>query len=403
MTLTKHAGTGGLIKQAPEDFVVKEITSRGFVLQPDFRYDAKSLGMEEAPEGKHISFVLQKRDWNTVDALIAISKKLGHGRKSIAYAGSKDKKAISVQLASVYHSMAFDLSTIQIKDIKINGFWRSNGVELGDDLGNAFEATVKNAEHAERAEKIVDELGGKMPNYFGAQRFGDRGNNAKVGAAILKGNFEEAAIEYLTGTGNERNEEVRYMRTELKEKLDFKHALEHFPRYLRGERTVLTYLSKYPGNYANALKLLPRGIALMFVHAVQASIFNEELEQRIKKNDFKSALYAGSDFYGFPDLEKRGVNWDFPLAMLVGYETKEEEIGAYAQEAVQSMQISREDFRSKGMPELAMKGAYRPLLVPIKELSYKISNEEFWLAFSLPKGSYATMLLNEFIKSDNNT
>jgi tRNA pseudouridine13 synthase len=50
-----------------------------------------------------------------------------------------------------------------------------------------------------------------------------------------------------------------------------------------------------------------------------------------------------------------------------------------------------------------MKGAYRPLLVPIKELSYKISNEEFWLAFSLPKGSYATMLLNEFIKSDNNT
>jgi tRNA pseudouridine13 synthase len=402
LTLTRRAGTGGAIKQAPEDFVVKEITNRGFVLQQDTRYDAKSLGMEEVQGGKHISFVLQKRDWNTVDALVAIAKRLGHGRKSIAYAGSKDKKAISVQLASVFHPQEFDLGSVQIKDIKINGFWRSNGVELGDDLGNAFEVTVKSAEHAERVEEIANELGGKVPNYFGEQRFGDRGNNAKVGAAILRGDFKEAAIEYLTGTSNERNEEVKSARAELKERLDFAQAIERFPRYLKGERTVLTYLSRYPNNYANALKLLPRGIALMFIHAVQAEIFNEELEQRIKSGDFRSAIYAGSDFYGFPDIEKIGAEGYFALAPLVGCETKDEELSDYAKAAMQRMQLGKEAFACRGMPELAMKGAYRPLLAPVKDLSYKAGSDSFWISFSLPKGSYATVLLKEFMKGSEN-
>lgn len=402
LTLSRHQGTGGVIKQAPEDFVVKEITSKGKVLQPNTKYSASSLGLEEKRDGKHICFVLQKRDWNTVDALIAIAKKLGHGRKSIGYAGSKDKKAISVQLASVFHPSEFDLSTIQISDIQINGFWRSEGVGLGDEIGNAFEVNVKDAAHPQNAEAVAEELDGRMPNYFGVQRFGDRGNNAKVGAAILRGDFEVAVMEYLTGVGNERNEEVRAARKRLMDTMDLREALAQFPRYLKGERTVLAYLTKYPKNYANSLKLLPRGIALMFIHAVQARIFNEELEQRIRNEDFKTALYAGSDFYGFPDPGKRSSGLDFPLAPLIGYETKEEAISEYAKEALQSLQLTCENFRSKSMPELAMKGVYRPLLVPIKDLSCSAGSGDFLLAFSLPKGAYATVLLDEFIKEKSN-
>ncbi|MCL5239442.1 MAG: tRNA pseudouridine(13) synthase TruD [Candidatus Marsarchaeota archaeon] len=399
LTLSKQPGTGGSVKKSPEDFLVKEITSSGSILQPGTHYDAASLGLEEAKEGKHITFVLQKRDWNTIDALLAIAKKMGHGRKSVAYAGSKDKKSVSVQLASVFHTTDFDMGSIRVSGLSINGQWRSDGIELGEELGNAFEVRLSDVAHPENADAIIGELNGRMPNYFGQQRFGDRGNNADIGAAILEGDFESAMLEYLTSSSNERNERVSQARSRLKETLDFASALNDFPRYLRGERKVLYYLSRYPGNYANALRLLPRGIALMFVHAVQSRIFNEELEQRIRSGDFSSAVCAASDFYGFPDVEKRDREGAFPLGVLVGYESKDEELGEYVTASMERMQLTKEAFAIKSMPELAMKGSYRALVSPVKDLTSNSSESGMRLSFSLPKGAYATVLLDEFTKN----
>lgn len=397
LTLTRRAGMGGAIKQTPEDFVVKEITSRGITLQPNVKYDAGALGLADAPGGKHIAFVLQKRNWNTMGALITIAKKLGHGRKSIGYAGTKDKNAVTVQLASVFHPQEFDMASIRIKDLQINGFWRSDGVELGSDLGNAFEVIVRNAASPESARRIAEELEGRIPNYFGPQRFGERMNNQKVGLAILKGDFESAVMEYLTDTANERNAKVVEARSRLKENMNFEEALGHFPRFLKGERTVLAYLSKYPKNYANAIRLLPRGLAMMFIHAVQALIFNEELEQRVEKDDFRSRIFSRSDFYGFPNMEEIVNEGKFPVAPLIGYETKEEEVSEHALETMERLGISRELFRISGLQELSMKGGYRPLLAPVKDLSCEEVGNDVKLSFSLPKGSYATVLLDEFI------
>jgi len=397
MSLTKHRGIGGVIKQTPQDFVVREITSKGIVLEPERQYDAKSLGMEEVAGGKHISFVMQKCDWNTVDALLAIAKRMSRGRKSISYAGTKDKKAVTVQLASVYHPEQFEMNSIALKDIKINGFWRSDGVELGSDLGNAFEVCIRDVSNTEEMAPMAEGLKRGMPNYFGPQRFGERQNNPKVGAKILQGDFEGAVMEYLTATENERNAGVIEARQRLKENRDFKEALSYFPKFLRGERTVIAHLADYPNNYANALRKLPRGLALMFIHALQSQIFNEELDARIKNDDFKSSLFAPSDFYGFPDLEKVGAEGAFPVAALIGYETKEEEISSCARETMERMQLSKEAFRSNGLKELNMKGSYRPLLAPVRDFGYRIEDSTARLSFSLPKGSYATVLLDEFM------
>ena len=162
---------------------------------------------------------------------------------------------------------------------------------------------------------------------------------------------------------------------------------------------VLAYLSSYQGNYANALRKLPRGIALMFIHAVQAQIFNEELEERAKSGNFESQISAHADSYGFPDMEKVDADGAFPAAPLVGYETKEEQIGECARRAMEKLQINGESFRIKSMPELAMRGAYRALLAPVKDLSFGAEDSSVRLAFSLPKGSYATVLLDEFVKN----
>jgi tRNA pseudouridine13 synthase len=397
LTFTRRRGIGGAIKQSPEDFVVKEITEKGVMLEPGVKYDAKSLGEEEVPEGKQITFVLEKRDWNTLNALLTIAKLMGRGRKSIGYAGTKDKKALTVQMASVFHPDPFDMSFLKLKDISINGSWRSNGVELGSDLGNAFDIKIGDVTEPDGTAGIASDLGGKMPNYFGPQRFGERQNNQIVGMKILQGDFEGAVMEFLCSVENERNAAVTEARTKLKETLDFAAALNYFPRYLRGERTVIAYLARYPKNYANAIRLLPRGTALMFVHAVQSKMFNEELESRISTGDFKTSIYAQKDGYGFPDVEKVGAEGEFPVAALVGYETKDEEISDYMKGLMEKMQITKEMFTSKGLKELNMKGSYRSLIAPVKDLAYETSEKEVKLRFSLPKGSYATVLLDEFI------
>jgi tRNA pseudouridine13 synthase len=398
LAITRARGTGGGFRSSPEDFVVKEITANGTVLEPGAACTGERLGRYREG-GKHIEFVLEKRNWNTLDAVIAIAKRLGRGRKSVGYAGTKDRNAITLQLASVFSPGDADLSSFSIKDIRINGQWRGDGISMGDVLGNAFEITVRDAEGAERAAAVADELGGLMPNYFGEQRFGYRGNNARIGAAILRGDFGGAVDDYLTYTGNETNEEASEARRRYADERDPLRALSYFPRFLKGERTVLAHLAKHDGNYANALRLLPRGTLLMFVHAVQSSIFNSELEARVGNGDFTSAVFAGEDFYGFPDMGRVAGSGKFALGVLPGFESREEELGTYAKEAMERMQIGKEQFAMRQMPELSMKGAYRPLLAPVKGLGCSVlGSGAYRLSFSLPSGSYATALLNEFIK-----
>ena len=183
---------------------------------------------------------------------------------------------------------------------------------------------------------------------------------------------------------------------------DFKKALEYFPKYLKYERSVIEYLSRY-NNYANAIRRLPRGISLMFVHAVEDYIFNKALEKRVAEKNIeirKDEISCKQNSYGFPNIDDRvfGKEGKFPLFVLVGYESKEEEISEYEKEVMQELGISKEDFKIRSMPELSMKGSYRACFVPFKEFSYKVE-DNVEMSFSIPAGSYATILLNEFIKS----
>lgn len=398
LALSKASGIGGSIKNSAEDFIVKEITKEGLVLEPNKEYN---LGKES---GKFAVFVLQKRNWNTQEALIAIAKRLGRGKKSIGYAGMKDRIATTVQLASIYGVGAEQLRQIRIKDISINGAWSSKeGIKMGDLLGNSFSVKIKgSSKEKEKIERILDELNNQFPNYFDRQRFGIRGNNHIIGMHIIKGEFEEAVFEYLTSSSNERNEAAVEARRRLYEERDFKKALEYFPKYLKNERSVIDYMARY-NNYANALRKLPRGLSLLFVHAVEDYIFNLALEERIKANDLelnKDELSCRANSYGFPNIEDRaiGLEGSFPVFALVGYESKDEEISGYEKEVMDKLGISKEDFHIKSMPELSMKGSYRVCFAPFRDFSYYIE-DELSMNFSLPAGSYATVLIREFTKT----
>ncbi|HUB92406.1 MAG TPA: tRNA pseudouridine(13) synthase TruD [Candidatus Saccharimonadales bacterium] len=400
ITLTKSAGIGGELKNEPEDFTVKEITSRGFVLEPGRGYAAADLQEPESPEGKFTTFVLEKRNWETIRSILEIAKRMGKGRKSIGYAGTKDKRSVSVQLACIYGVEPANVSSVGIKDIKINGAWKSDGIELGSNLGNSFSVRVRGASNAGAIPLLIEELNGLFPDYFDRQRFGYRLNNFRIGMSILNNDFEAAVMTFLTDSSNESDQEAVEARKTLAEEMDFQRATSYFPRHLRYERTMIDYLARYK-NYANAIRKIPRGIALMFVHSVEALIFNAALEDRIRSADLGSKLHCRKNFYGFPEPESASVGEEgFPLGLLIGYETKDEYIGDYENLIMEKLGISKETFKIKGMPELSMKGTYRQLLSPFRDFSYSVKENDATLNFSIPTGAYATIFLGEITKSN---
>ncbi|MFH1448221.1 MAG: tRNA pseudouridine(13) synthase TruD, partial [Candidatus Micrarchaeota archaeon] len=208
--LSKRQGIGGKIKDCPEDFIVEEIMRDGTVLERDKKLE------REPGAGDFTHFVLQKTNWNTLDVLRKIGKKLGCGLKSFGYAGTKDRNAVTTQLVSVYRQ---EIGSFRLKDVRILGSWKCDEkVSLGDLLGNRFTIRVNTGKRKteDHIHSIYEEMDRLFPNYFGQQRFGIRENTHVVGKHMLQGSFRRACEEYLFGGKKENNADAREAREELK-------------------------------------------------------------------------------------------------------------------------------------------------------------------------------------------
>ena len=392
--LSESEGTGSEIKKTPWDFIVSEIDLNGEVYPVDKQIEPKWTKKEE-----YVVFVMQKRNWTTAQALREISRRMGMGKKRASCAGSKDRKATTTQLASIFGADPEEVEKVKIKDISILGAWYwDQPVKMGDLLGNKFELHIPSVEEdVDKVKSIYKELGKGMPNYFGEQRFGMRENTHIVGKHVLAGKFEEAAIEYLIGGKENKNDGEEFKEVkELINNKEFRKALEKFPKYLRYERTILAHLAEKSNDYVGALRKLPRSILLMLVHAVQSDIFNSVLSQKIKEMDGKKMRLEEGEYecsrnwYGFPEVER--IDGTFPVGKIIGYASKPNK---REKEILEKEGIKAEDFRIKSIPEISSAGAYRPLLVPIKDFNFEYEKNLY--EFELPSGAYATIAMREFL------
>jgi len=393
--LSRTPGIGGTLKSQPEDFLVEEIRSDGTVLE---------LGkIFEMPDefGKFVHFVLEKRNWSTTLALKEIAKRVRTSHRNFSFAGSKDKCALTTQLASGFRVNKEDLLHLNIKDIKINGAWLAKDkVRLGTLAGNRFAIKLNGADDgAEEKVKIIHkELNARFPNYFGEQRFGSsRKNTHLIGEKIIKGDFEAAALDFICRTEGEENEESIAARKELNATRDFKTALRSFPSNLKLERMMIAHLSDKPSDFIGAFLRLPRQLLLLFVHAFQSHIFNELLSNRIREGEVQmeeGEFLCGQNDFGYPDVEK--IDVDGWLCMkIIGYNSNP---NGREKEILESLEIKKDDFRIKEIPEISSKGTFRTAFAPLKDFSFSPESSTF--RFSLQSGSYATSALREFITVD---
>lgn len=427
----------------PEEFIVEEITSDGTILEIDKKIE-NIPGIPVAAEGEKNEFswfILQKRNWNTQQALDAISIKMYIPRKRFNFAGTKDRSAITTQLCSVFGVSAERMLTAHVKDIKINGAWpASEKIKLGVLKGNRFQVTVnkENCGMEPDFEKIKAsaQQSSQVINYFGKQRFGSlRSNTHLVGHYILKADYKAAVENYLVFRDCDaedckeeisptRREELE-VRKKLEQDWDYKAALGYFPAWLKYEVSIIRHMKDNPTDYIGAIRKIPRSIQLMFIHAAQADVFNAAVAARISAGKLRTPIegdfYAPIDALGFPDDEKAvaitkenkdeiaskiAAGEGVLCASLVGMDTAI--IDEFSQAELDKRGLAKEMFSIKSMPELTSKGGMRPLWV--NAVGLKVEKVEMpqtegatadastvRLSFSLPSGAYATVAIEQLL------
>ena len=319
------------IKQFPEDFIVKEIN--------DIKFN---------DSGNYSYFLLKKRNYNTLRAVQQISKKLKIYEKNIEFAGNKDKNAITEQTISIYNGNK-NIEKLKIKDIELKYLGQGNEkIFLGNLKCNEFEITIRNLNNKDINKlkiKIKNQV--LMPNYFGPQRFSTY--NCLIGKAIVKKNFKEA-IDLILDSNSDYNENIK------------------------------KNLKNIKNDFIGALKIIPLKLLKLYVHSYQSFIFNKTLDQILKsKNKIEKIPIVG-----------------------FGTEFENKEIEIIIKNILEKEKITLRDFIVRQIPELSMKGNERNAFIKVKDFKITKQNkdelnknkEKLAVKFSLPKGCYATVLVD---------
>ncbi len=397
--ITTTEGIGGKLRKTPQDFRVEEILKDGRVVSIDD--EDFSLGPDEP--GLFTEFVLIKKGIESHKALMKIATALGRDISDINLAGTKDKMAITAQRATIWRCPPEELLKVKINGIKIRAPRTTiYKTYLGDLKGNYFTIRVKdlelsNEEITNRFESIFREITEKhgIPNYFGHQRFGSRRPiSHHIGRLILLGDIEAAIQEFLSYISEDESEIVKNARQIYRETNDPKAMLEAMPKTMIFEKHILEHLSNHPGDYQGAFQKIPRNLQRMFIHSYQSYIWNRTLSKRLEL---------------FPDLQtcpldtvQDGQNY-LPI---IGYKTvlPDNELFDFTKELLDQDGVEQQQFIVPVIPSLKFSGSRRPLAIKPKNFSYGIEadankNKCLIIKFSLGSGSYATIVLREFMKT----
>jgi tRNA pseudouridine13 synthase len=170
-------GIGGRIKVEPEDFVVEELAA----------YDPTGAG-------EHLLLWLEKRALSTDELVRRVARSLEVSAQEVGTAGLKDTWAVARQWVSVPARAAPRLAALDALDaagVKLLASHRHDTkLRTGQLAGNRFDVLVRDvsADAVARATAVLEHLRRTgLPNYYGAQRFGRDGQTVRLGTSLLCG------------------------------------------------------------------------------------------------------------------------------------------------------------------------------------------------------------------------
>jgi tRNA pseudouridine13 synthase len=299
-------------------------------------------------EGQHYMALMYKRDYSTYEALWKVAKASGVDIDDIGYAGRKDRYAVTTQWITL------PKVPVQppIEEIKILGWGKHrNKLKLGHLVGNRFEIKIShpnlNPNDPAQIKSFEDHLAllqKGIPNYFGGQRFGKEVENIKNAFQLIE-------------TPKKRVRDPQ-----------------------------------------------------MLISALQSAMFNDWLGRRMKDGlwdqvilgDVCRKVYGGGPFYvtdPVTDNERLKRGEIEILGPMIGPKIFQAKDDALAREQALMADWGIFDAEMKVIAKF-WEGDRRPAKILVKDLGYEWANEDLWIKFALPKGSFATVVLTELMKCE---
>jgi tRNA pseudouridine13 synthase len=331
-------GVGGKIKVFPEDFEVEEIPA-----------------YEPSGSGDFLYLWMEKRDMGAEYFARQIAKRLGITAGEVGTAGLKDRRAIARQMVSIPAHLEERLSQLDGDGIRILRVSRhGNKLRPGHLHGNRFRVLVRDVDPSLSIAAVLPPLLGRLrshglPNYYGLQRFGKESETLHIGLALLQ-----------------KSERMSSMRN----------------RFLRK----------------------------LALSAVQAGLFNHYLGTRqadgqarqVLLGDVMAKVPFGGMFLAenvMVEQKRLDAGETVPAGPIFGRKMFRAAHDAARREeaALAAFGLTRDDFGAFGK---LLQGTRRHNLVYVADLATAEVAEGMLLTFTLPAGSYATVLLREIMKTE---
>ena len=170
---------------------VQVLAARMRVAPEDFQVEELDA-FEASGSGEHLLLTVEKRGMNTAFAAKRIAAWAGIPELGVSYAGLKDRHAVTRQRFSVHlpKKVAPDLLLLESGELRVlKAEWHARKLPRGALAGNRFELLLRDAE-GDRAvveSRLRDIAARGVPNYFGEQRFGRDGDNVADALAMFAG------------------------------------------------------------------------------------------------------------------------------------------------------------------------------------------------------------------------
>ena len=383
------------LKTIPADFRVREL-----------------LDWDEVPDGGFVVHRLRKEKLSTPEALALVAREGDVDRADLAYAGLKDRQAVTEQFVTIPRRAV----ELQLPNLRLSPVGTTDRpITSRQSRGNAFEIVVRDLTPAQGAllrRNLPSLQKTGFPNYFDDQRFGGvRHGQGFPMRSLLRGDYERALQQMVA----EPSPVAITGDVKLKRALQLRWGdWEACARIARGPAygRLFDHLLAHPDDFRGALEQVPLRTRVIHAFAYQSLLWNRAVSRLLRggvlsAQRLRIATLAGDLLawkYLAPEREQKLLAMRTPLYGPDGDGGSEPFRRAMSAE-LEEAGLAREDFLRHEVPGMVWKEEQRDVLIkPAGVQEVRVGADEMHdgrvaatLRFELPRGSYATMLIKRLL------